>query len=208
MNQIVSCETCGLLQQVEAPLPEHYRATCARCGFEVHRRKPDSRSRTLALALGALILYLPANIYPIVETEYWGMKERTTIFQGIVGLFQQGNYMVGSLVFTTSILTPALKIIGLLMLCITLNWPRWQKFRTWTYKIIQIVDPWNMLEVTLLALLVAVAEMGQIATVHPGAGVFSFGAVVVLTIGATITFDPRLIWDAGRDGKDDSEPTA
>ncbi|HJV33996.1 MAG TPA: paraquat-inducible protein A [Geomonas sp.] len=201
MEEIVSCQTCGLLQEMEPP-PEGYRATCPRCGFQIRRRKPDSRSRTLALALGALILYFPANIFPIVETEYWGMKTTTTIFQGIKGLYQQGNYLVGSLVFTTSILTPGLKILGLIFLCLTLNWPRWQKFRTWVYKIIQFIDPWNMLEVTLLSLLVAVAEIGKIATVHPGAGVFSFGAVVVLTIGATVTFDPRLVWDAGRRAHD------
>lgn len=200
MDELVSCHTCGLLQQME-PVPLGCHATCARCGFELHRRKPDSRSRTLALALGALILYFPANIFPIVETEYWGMKENTTIFQGIKGLFEQGSYLVGSLVFTTSILTPGLKIIGLIFLCLTLRWTRGQMFRTWVYKIIQIIDPWNMLEVTLLAILVAIAEMGNIATVHPGAGVFSFGAVVVLTIGATITFDPRLLWDERQEEK-------
>lgn len=198
MGEIVACGTCGLLQRVEPPLPGTI-ARCTRCNFEVRRRKPDSRKRTFAFALAALLLYLPANLFPIVTTEYWGAQEKTTIFDGIQGLFQKGNYFVGGLVFTTSILTPALKIIGLLFLSITLPWPRWQKFRTWTYKIIQLVDPWNMLEVTLLALLVAIAELGQVATVHPGAGVFSFAGVVVLTICATITFDPRLIWDAGQE---------
>lgn len=196
MEEIVSCPTCGLVQLLDAELPEGARATCPRCDFVVRRRKPDSRSRTLALALAALILYFPANLFPIVETEYWGMTERTTIFQGIDGLFKQGNFIVGSLVFTTSILTPALKIIGLLFLSLTLPWPRWKRLRTWVFKIIKIIDPWNMLEVTLLAMLVSIAELGHIATVHPGAGVFSFAAVVVLTISATITFDPRLIWDA------------
>ena len=191
------CKTCGLVQRMTPP-PAGMRANCARCDFEIRPRKPDSRSRTMALALGALILYLPANLFPIVETDYWGMHEKTTIFEGIHGLFQTGSYFVGGLVFTTSILTPALKILGLLLLSITLRWPGWEKFRTWTYRIIQIVDPWNMLEVTMLAILVALAEMGKIATVHPGAGVFSFAGVVVLTICATITFDPRLIWDAGK----------
>lgn len=197
MSQIVSCHTCGLLQQMETPAAG-VQVSCPRCRFIIHRRKTDSRSRTLALALGALILYFPANLFPIVKTEFWGMQQQTTIFQGIYGLFQQGNYLVGCLVFTTSILTPALKILGLLFLCLTLNRPSRQKFRTWVYKIIQIVDPWNMLEVTMLSILVAVAELGNVATVHPGAGVFSFAAVVVLTISATVTFDTRLIWDTGR----------
>ncbi len=205
MGEIVACQTCGLVQRME-PAPAGTRATCARCGFELYRRKPDSRSRTLALSVAALILYVPANVFPIVTTEYWGMEEKTTILQGVSGLFRQGNYFVGALVFCTSILTPALKIIGLLLLCATLKWKRWKTFRTWTYKVIQVIDPWNMLEVTLLAMLVTIAELGNLATVHPGAGVFSFAAVVVLTIGATISFDPRLVWDAGGAATDARRP--
>jgi len=127
------------------------------------------------------------------------MHEKTTIFDGIHGLFHGGSYLVGALIFTTSILTPALKILGLLALSITLRWRGWENFRARVYRVIQIVDPWNMLEVTMLAILVSLAEMGKIATVHPGAGVFSFAGVVVLTISATITFDPRLIWDGRKE---------
>src|ERR1041385_5224335 len=105
MEEIVTCGTCGLAQRLPT-LPAGTRATCARCGFEIHRRKPDSRTRTLALALSALILYFPANLLPIVETDYWGMHQKTTIFDGIRGLFQTGSYIVGSLGFTTSILPP------------------------------------------------------------------------------------------------------
>jgi paraquat-inducible protein A len=199
MEEVVTCPTCGLVQRMDAEIAVGHRVTCARCNFVIHRRKPDSRNRTFCLALAAFILYWPANLFPIVITDYWGMEERTTIFQGINGLFQQGNYFVGSLVFTTSILSPGLKILGLLFLSATLRWTRWKRFRTWVYKIIRIIDPWNMLEVTLLAMLVSIAELGKVATVHPGAGVFSFGAVVVLTICATITFDTRLVWDAEED---------
>jgi paraquat-inducible protein A len=202
MEQIVACRTCGLVQKMPV-ISRDSRAKCARCHFELAARKVDSRRRTLALALGAFILYFPANLLPIVETDYWGQQEKTTIFDGIHGLFQTGSYFVGSLVFTTSILSPALKIVGLLLLSISLPWPRWARFRTWAYKGIQIVDPWNMLEVTLLAILVSLAEMGKIATVHPGAGVFSFAGVVLLTICATIAFDPRLIWDAAEKKRSD-----
>lgn len=177
-------------------MPPGATLKCAQCHLALHRRKPDSRMRTFALALAALILYFPANIFPIVKTQYMGTEQKTTIFDGIQGLFQQGSYLFGALVFTTSILTPAIKIAGLLFLSISVGWPRWPRFRTWLYRTIQIIDPWNILEVTLLAILVAVAELGKVATVHPGPGVFSFAGVVILTISATITFDPRLIWDA------------
>ena len=98
--------------------------------------------------------------------------------------------------FFTSMLTPGLKIIGLIFITLTLDWPRWKKGRTWVFKIIRVIDPWNMLEVFLLAICVSMVEMGQVATVHPGRGVFSFAAVVVLTLLATLSFDTRLLWDS------------
>lgn len=194
MDTVVACRTCGLVQIVES-LPPRASAQCARCGFTLVKRKPNSLTRTGALAFAALLLYFPANLFPIVTTEYWGAQEKTTIFDGIRGLFQTGQWPIGCLVFTTSILSPILKIIGLLLLVVTIHTGRWPRFRSWVYRIIQIVDPWNMLEVYMLSILVAIAELGKVATVHPGFGVISFAGVVVLTILATITFDPRLIWD-------------
>jgi len=194
MPQLVACDTCGLVQEVDELRPGTV-ARCQRCGFTVQERKTNSRSRTAALALAALILYFPANIYPIVTTSYWGAHEKTTIFDGIHGLFQTGSYFVGCLVFTTSLLSPALKITGLLLLTATAGSRRWRRTRTWTYKVIEIIGPWNMLEVFLLAIVVAIAELGNVATVHPGAGVFSFAGLVVTTLLATQTFDERLVWD-------------
>jgi paraquat-inducible protein A len=198
-NRIAACETCGLVQQIES-LPENSLAECARCHFRLERRRPNSRVRTLVFALGALILYFPSNLYPIVTAEYHGLHSETTVYQGIRALFEHHQYFIASLVFCTSLLTPALKIIALIFIPLTLDWPRWKKARTWAYKIIRVVDPWNMLEVFLLAIAVSMIEMGQIATVHPGRGVFSFAAVVALTLMATLSFDPRLIWDSP--GKD------
>ncbi len=194
MDTVVACQTCGLVQRLE-PLPPRASAQCARCGFTLAKRKTHSLTRTGALALAALVLYFPANLFPIVTTEYWGAEERTTIFDGIRGLFQTGQWPIGCLVFTTSILTPIMKICGLLLLVVTIRSGKFHKLRSWVYRIIRIVDPWNMLEVYMLSILVAVAELGKIATVHPGFGVISFAAVVVLTVAATVTFDPRLIWE-------------
>jgi len=194
MPHIVACNTCGLVQEVDE-LPRGAVARCARCHFTIDERKPNSRSRTAALALAALILYFPANIYPIVTTSYWGAHERTTIFDGIHALYQQGSYFIATLVLTTSIISPAAKIIGLLLLSTTINTTQWRRIRTWTYKVIKFIGPWNMLEVMLLAIVVAIAELGDVATVHPGPGVFSFAGVVVLTICAALTFDSRLVWD-------------
>ncbi len=194
MEKIMACETCGLVQQVEA-IPSGSLARCARCNFRLIRRRPDSRRRTLTFSLAALILYFPSNYYPIITAEYHGLHSETTIFQGIHSLFSHKQYFIGALVFCTSLLTPALKILALVFIPLTLDCPRWKVARTWAYKIIRVVDPWNMLEVFLLAIAVSMIELGRIATVHPGAGVFSFAAVVALTLMATLSFDPRLLWD-------------
>lgn len=190
----MTCPTCELVQHVD-PVPKRSEAHCARCGFAMRPRKANSRQRTLALSLAALILYFPSNLYPLVTTEYRGSYSEITILQGIHTLFQDRQYFIAGLVLCTSILSPILKILGLLLLSWTLGWPRWKKARTWTYQIIRIIDPWNMLEVFLLSLSVSMIEMGRVATVHPGRGVFSFTAVVALTLLATLSFDPRLLWD-------------
>jgi paraquat-inducible protein A len=201
LDNIVACDTCGLAQHL-GPIPEGSIAECARCHFQLFHRRPNSRARTIAFSLAALILYFPSNFYPLITAEYHGLRSEMTIFQGIKSLFSQREYCIGSLVFFTSILSPALKILGLLFLPLSLGRPRWKRARTWAYRIIRVIDPWNMLEVFLLAIAVAMIEMGRVATVHPGAGVFSFTAVVALTLLATLSFDPRLLWDAddNRDG--------
>jgi paraquat-inducible protein A len=193
-GSVVACDTCGLVQFVE-PVPAGARANCARCGFRLFHRLPDSRVRTLAFAVAAAILYFPANFYPLVTAEYHGHHSETTVFQGIRSLFVQHEYFIGTLVLCTSIITPALKIIALIFLPLTVGHRRWQLARTWVYKVIRVVDPWNMLEVFLLAIAVSMIEIGRVATVHPGRGVFSFAAVVALTLMATLGFDPRLLWD-------------
>jgi paraquat-inducible protein A len=192
---VVACETCGLVQQID-DVPKDSAACCARCSFELQHRRANSRLRTLTFSLAALVLYFPSNIYPIITAEYHGLHSETTILQGIRSLFQDGQYFIAGLVFCTSSLSPALKIIGLLFLSLTLDWPRWKKARAWVYQIIRVIDPWNMLEVFLLAISVSMIEMGRVATVHPGRGVFSFTAVVALTLLATLSFDPRLLWDS------------
>jgi paraquat-inducible protein A len=200
MDKIVACQTCGLVQQVDE-VPKNSAAKCARCHFKLFHRLANSRTRTLVFSLAALILYFPANFYPIITADYQGQHSETTVFQGIKALFEHNQTLIGALVFCTSIFTPALKIIGLLFISLTLDWPRWRRARAWTYKIIRIIDPWNMLEVFLLAIGVSLIELGEVATVHPGRGVFSFAAVVVLTLLATLSFDSRLLWDSPEEGK-------
>jgi paraquat-inducible protein A len=195
MDRLVACQTCGLVQEVE-DVPKDSLIKCARCHFQIFHRRVNSRVRTLAFSLAALILYFPSNFYPIITADYQGQHVQTTIFRGIRSLFERQQYFIASLIFCTSILTPVLKIIGLIFITLTLDWPYWKRTRTWIFKVIRVIDPWNMLEVFLLAICVSMVELGEVATVHPGRGVFSFAACVVLTLLATLSFDSRLLWDS------------
>ena len=200
MDKLVACQTCGLVQEVD-DVPKDSVIKCARCHFQIFHRRVNSRARTLAFSLAALILYFPSNIYPIITADYQGQHVQTTIFQGIRSLFERQQYFIGSLMFCTSILTPVLKIIGLIFITLTLDWTCWKRTRTWIFKVIRIIDPWNMLEVFLLAICVSMVELGEVATVHPGRGVFAFAACVVLTLLATLSFDSRLLWDSPEEKK-------
>ena len=196
METLITCKTCGLVQRTEE-LGSGTVAECCRCGSVIGKRKVNSLGRTAAFALAALILYVPANIYPILRMEYYGAYTESTVWDGCVRLFQDGQWLVAVIVFVASILIPLCKLLGLFFLVVTvkLESRRWQRERVWTYKIIEVVGPWAMLDVFLLSVLVGLVKLKQIATVLPGPGLLAFTAVVVLTILASASFDPKSIWN-------------
>lgn len=188
----VTCETCGLVQE-HVEIPAGHGAYCSRCDSALVRRRVNSRVRTAALALAAIVLYVPANIYPIMIMEYLGRHTENTVWGGVKALYEDHMWYVAAIVFAASILIPLLKLIGLFFLvCSRSN--RWQKPRTRIYKIIGHIGPWAMLDVFLLSILVALIRFGSFATVIPGPGIYAFTSVVVLTMLAAASFDPRLIW--------------
>ncbi len=189
---VIACETCGLVQQFETVPPRH-RVQCARCDSVLQRHHSNSRARTGALALAALCLYVPANIYPIMVMEYMGRHTENTVWGGVKALYQDRMWYVAAIVFAASILIPLLKLTGLFFLVMNRG-QRWQKTRTWVYKVICRIGSWAMLDVFLLSVLVALIRFGRFATVIPGPGIIAFASVVVLTIVASSSFDPRVIW--------------
>jgi paraquat-inducible protein A len=191
---LAACPVCGLVQET-GPVAAGEAAVCPRCGSEVYRRKPDSARRTLAFALAALIFYLPANYYPLVIVFHRGQVSGVTLWRSVRELFIHGQWGVGLLVFVTSMLTPALKLASLLLLAATAGSPRFRRLRTFLYHFVELVNPWNMLEVFMLALLVGIVKFREVATIVPDTGAWAFGALVALTILASHSFDPRLIWD-------------
>jgi paraquat-inducible protein A len=186
----------SLLSRVpEAPVGH---ARCPRCRAPLHRRKPDSLNRSWALLIAAAILYIPANVFPVLSIEILDKTEATTILGGVVELFQGGDWEIGALIFFASILVPGAKIGGLALLLISVQ-RRWQwqpRDRTAAYRIIETVGRWSMIDMFMTSILVALVQLGDVATILPGIGATCFASVVVITIFAAGSFDPRLIWDA------------
>jgi paraquat-inducible protein A len=194
-EDIVCCPTCGLVQQVEPPQP-HQAVECPRCGSTLAEYKAGSVIPTAAFSLAALILYVPANIYPILSMERYGAYSESTVWGGVRGLMDAGYWFVAAVVFLASMAAPLLKLLGLFFLVVTAQrgTPRWRRERTRIYRFIEVIGPWAMLDVFLLAVLVALVRLGALATVLPGRGLLAFTGVVVFTLLASATFDPRLIW--------------
>ena len=199
METVDICRACGLVQRV-GQLQPGAAAACHRCGWIVSEHKADSLARTAAFSLAALILYIPANVYPILRMNYYGAHSENTIWGGCVNLFRDGQWAVAAVVFFCSIVIPLCKLLGLSSLVVTahLGFARHQRERTWIYRLIEVIGPWAMLDVFLLAVLVALVKFKEIATVLPGPGLLAFTAVVVLTILASSSFDPKLIWERPR----------
>ena len=193
---LIACPVCGLIHRLE-PLAPGMVAECSRCGSVMVKPRRDSLNRTAAFSLAALLLYVPANIYPILHMDFHGIYSENTVWDGCVKLFQDGQWFVALIVFLASLAVPLLKLLGLFFLIVTtkIRSTRFQPLRTRVHKVIALIGPWAMLDVFLLAILVALVKLGRIATVSPGPGVVAFASVVVLTILASASFDPREIWE-------------
>jgi paraquat-inducible protein A len=193
---VVACDTCGLVQEVDGLAPGSV-AECVRCGsFMGGRSSVRSLETTAALSLAALVLYVPANIYPIMKMHLYGGYSESTVWDGIVLLMKNDQWFVAVVVFLASMVIPLVKLAGLFALVLTtrLRLGRRLRSRTQLYKFIDAIGPWAMLDVFLLAVLIALVKLNTWATVLPGPGLLAFTAVVVLTMLASAAFDPKLIW--------------
>lgn len=191
---LCSCHVCSLVSRVEQEsLPAH----CPRCGASLHFRKPGSLSRCWALLIAAYILYIPANLLTIMETGSLFKYRKDTIISGVVELWKTGFWVIAIIVFIASVTIPLFKLISITLLLVSVQrrstWLPRQ--RTSLYRLVELVGRWSMLDIYVVALLASLVQFGSIATVKAGPGAVAFGAVVVLTMLASMQFDPRLIWD-------------
>ena len=189
----VGCESCGLVS-VHPP----GEARCPRCYSVLHERKPNSLARTWALMIAAAILYVPANLYPVLTVMQLGAGEPSTILGGVRELISSGMYPLAALVFFASIAVPMLKLVGLTVMLVATQTGRagWLRDRTRLYHVVRWIGRWSMIDIFMESLLGALVRFGSVITIEPGIGAVAFGAVVILTMLAAETFDPRLMWDA------------
>jgi len=192
----LACLACGNRVALR-PGEEEFR--CPRCHATPRLRKPESLSRTAALVLAAALLYIPANLFPILSFTSLGRVETQTILGSVDRLFSAGMWPIGLILFFASIVVPFLKIVGLSWLIGAVRFGSTRPVeQTRLYRVIEYIGRWSMVDVFVLTLLVALVQLGNVATIVPGIGATCFAAVVILTIFGAQSFDPRLIWDRRR----------
>lgn len=191
---LLSCSACGLLC---APARKAGVCHCPRCGARLHLRKPNSIARTWAFLIAAYILYIPANLLPIMETRSLFGEQGDTIMSGVVFLWLSGSWPLALVVFCASIVVPMLKLLSLTMLVVSVQRrSSWQpRQRAALYRFVDLVGRWSMLDIYVVTLLVALVQLKTFAAIQAGPGAIAFGAVVVLTLLSANSFDPRFIWD-------------
>jgi paraquat-inducible protein A len=187
---LARCRSCGRVEPVRT-------GHCPRCHAPLHLRRPNSLQRTIALTVGAAFLYFPANLLPVlrVESVLTGTRQ-STIISGVVQFWQEGDYPVALIIFIASVMIPVLKFLSILMLCLGSRFGYWPGILTQLYRFTDYIGRWSMVDVFVVSILVGVVQLDSVIRIHAGAGAFAFAGVVVLTMLAANSFDPRLIWDA------------
>jgi len=195
-RNLAACHVCCKL----APAEVHH---CPRCGSAMHLRKNDSIQRTLALLITACLLYIPANLYPIMFTDQLGKSEGSTILGGVILLIHHDAIPVALVIFLFSVMVPIGKLLSMFYLVWTVKrhsrvTPRQ---RTVMYQVTEFVGKWSMVDVFVVAILAALVHLGGLLAIRPGIAALSFAGVVIVTMIAAESFDPRLIWDEMEDNE-------
>ncbi|MBJ7553631.1 PqiA/YebS family transporter subunit [Marinomonas spartinae] len=187
---VKGCQTCGAILLIDD-------THCGRCGHEADSRKPQSIKVTIALLIASLIMYVPANVFPMMETTYFGSTTPSTIVGGVLLLWSEGSYPVAAIILIASVFIPIAKMLALSWLC-------WQSYRPspygimkklTLYRLTEFVGRWSMIDIFVVAILTGLVQLGGLLTIYPGKAALCFASVVILTMLAAKSFDPRLLWD-------------
>ena len=187
---LASCHICLKLAEADHHL-------CPRCGAALHLRKSNSIERTLALLFTACVLYIPANLLPIMVTDQLGQPTPSTIIGGVVLLLDMGSASIAAIIFFASVMIPSSKLAMMFYLCWSVRNgpPETVRQRTVLYRITEFIGKWSMIDVFVVAILVALINLTNLIVIHPGTATVAFAGVVMISMLAAESFDPRLMWD-------------
>jgi paraquat-inducible protein A len=192
--RLTACPECDCLQR-EVPVPEGGRAECARCGADLYRQKRDSLDRTLAFLLGAAMLFLVANAFPIMRLDAQGLENSSTLAGTAWALHREGMTSVALLVFVTAVVAPAIEVALMLYLLMPLRMGVIPPGLSRAFRIVDAIEPWGMVEVYLLGALVALVKLKHIATVHPGPALYATAGFIMLLSASAASFSARALWN-------------
>ncbi len=196
---LIACHVCDLV--CEDTLDTTGPAHCPRCHTALHRRRPDSIARAWAFLIAGIILYIPANLLPVMFTGQFGDDQENTVMGGIIEFWKTGSYGIALIIFVASVAVPCTKflVLGLLLLSAQRHscWARRERARL--YRLVELIGYWSMLDVLVVAVVAALVKFQALSEVEPRIGILFFGAMVILTMLSAINFDPRLIWDGDQE---------
>ena len=190
---LIACHECDLLQR-QPVMTHHASVQCGRCGAVLYRNIPDSVDRTIALSLAGLILFVVANLFPFLSFEVGSQTTQTTLFTGVRELYAQGIWALAALVFVTSILAPLVQLILMLYVFIPIKAGGVAIYTRPAFRLLNKVRDWNMIEVFMIGILVALVKLTKMATIVPGIALWSFMVLIFLVTGAAASIDGRIVW--------------
>ena len=194
---LIACHECDLLQQ-RIRLPAKSKAQCGRCGAVLYRDIPDSINRTIALSIAGLVLFVCANVFPFLAFEVSGQSVQATLISGAIALYQQQMWEVAALVIFTCIAAPFIQLTLMLYLFIPLKFNRLPLATEKAFRLLREIQSWNMIEVFMVGILVALVKLAKMAIIVPGLALWSFMGLIVVLTAAAAAIDPELVWDRVR----------
>lgn len=193
MNSLIACHDCDLIHRIKS-LPAKGTANCIRCGAVLYKHKPNSLDRTLAFAMAGLILFILANSFPFLGLRIGAEIRETTLITGIYELYVQGMQVIAILVLLTTVLVPFIQMMCLFYILMPLKFGRLPQKLPWVLRFLRNLQPWSMVEVFMVGILVSVVKLAKMAEIIPGISLYSFLALIFVLTAMTVSLDAHLIW--------------
>jgi len=199
-SSTVACHECDLLHRVE-PIPNGAAARCTRCGAVLYRQKRNSLDRSLALVIAGLIVFLLANAFPLLGLKLEGNVKHATLITGVKELYFQGWPELALVVLLTSAVIPLVYLLGLLSILLPLKFDRVPWHLPLVFRFVRSLQPWGMMEVFMLGILVSIVKLAKMATIVPGISLYCFAALIFILAGSIASLDPQIVWKSLERGR-------